>query len=95
MKHTDGPWMVGDLVENDYEPRYVEVLGNDGIKHIAKAVYGETDEEAATNAHLIAAAPELLAACKAAYEKLDNITAYHQTIFEEIYSAISKAEGES
>ena len=64
MEHTAGKWSVGDLVKNDYEPRHVEIKGNDDIKLIAKAVYGQTDEECATNAHLIAGAPELLAALK-------------------------------
>ncbi len=73
MKHTKGPWQVGNLVENDYEPRFVEVLGNDGIKLIAKADYSETDEEAATNAHLMAAAPELLESLKMAHLELSSL----------------------
>ena len=27
MEHTKGPWEVGDLIENDYEPRHVEIKG--------------------------------------------------------------------
>ena len=64
MEHTKGPWQVGYLVENDFEPRHIEIKGADGVKLIAKAVYGRTDEECATNAHLIAKAPEILEALK-------------------------------
>lgn len=98
-KHTEGPWEVGDLVENDYEPRYVEVLGNDGVKHIAKAVYGQTDEEAATNAHLIAAAPELLEACRTVYNKLIELeqdagrNLFITDVLDILEKATNKAEG--
>lgn len=96
MKHTKGPWEVGDLVENDYEPRFVQVLGNDGVKHIAKAVYGQTDEECATNAHLIAAAPDLLEACKASVQSLGEVygmTDKEAHLLKMLQKAIIEAEG--
>lgn len=95
MKHTEGPWEVGDLVENDYTPRYVEVLAG-GVKIIAKATYGKTDEEAATNAHLIAAAPDLLEALKAAELLLglqnQEGTRFAEETINKISEAINKAE---
>ena len=35
-------------------------MGPEGIKRIGKAIYGQTDEECAANAHLMAAGTELL-----------------------------------
>ena len=90
MKYTKGPWQVGDLVENDYEPRHVEVKGPDDVKLIAKAVYGQTDEDCATNAHLIAAAPELLEACKAVGDAMLKTQGFMPNFLEQ---AINKAEG--
>lgn len=101
-KHTKGPWEVGSLVKNDHTPRYVEVLA-DGVKIIAKATYGKTDEEAAINAHLIAASPGLLEACKAVIacvnsnnitEQIDKEDAEKlSNILADAYKAIAKAEG--
>ena len=70
MKHTEGPWQVGNLIKNDFEVRYVEIKGADGLKRIAKATYGQTDEEAIANAHVLAASTELLDACQFAMNKL-------------------------
>ena len=39
---------------------------------VAKAFYGKTDEECATNAHLIAAAPELLTYLKTMLHLFDR-----------------------
>ncbi len=90
MKHTRGPWQVEDLVENDYEPRHVKIMGPDGIKMIAKAFYGKTDEECACNAHLIAAAPDLLKSCK---DILDCINSYN--IIDQINTEDAKALSEA
>jgi len=102
MKHTKGPWQVGNLVKNDFELRHVEIMGPDGIKRIAKAIYGQTDEECASNAHLIAAAPELLEACeevlrcintKNICEQINSGHAEHLgDAAAKIYKAIKKAE---
>jgi len=105
MKHTKGPWKVGNLIDYDYEPRFVEVLGDDGIKCIAKAVYGKTDEEAAANAHLIAAAPDLLQACKDILDCINSCNINDQINTEdaealseaaaEVHISICKAEGKN
>lgn len=99
-KHTEGPWEVGNLIKNDFEVRYVEIKGADGLKRIAKATYGQTDEECAANAHLIAAAPELLEALKGIIAWTNNTAMYHLKDedllpkgFEKWESLITKAEG--
>lgn len=99
MKHTKGPWEVENLVTNDYEPRHVEIKS--GAKMIAKAFYGQTDEECAANAHLIAAAPELLEACRAANNKLCELnqdagdTLFVAEELDILEKAIVKAQGSS
>lgn len=96
MKVENMTGRTGREVANQFVIR-VEVLG-DGVKTIAKATYGKTDEEAATNAHLIAAAPELLEACHSAYNKLVELeTEAGHSLFigeelNELERAINKAE---
>lgn len=61
-EHTPGPWTLGSF---DGNPAYVSVYGpNDEL--VADVHADEFDEnEAEANARLIAAAPDLLAACEA------------------------------
>jgi hypothetical protein len=96
--HTKGKWEVRCLVENDYDPRHVEVMS--GRRLIAKAYYGKTDEECAYNARLIAAAPKLLAACKSSLSAItERLNKDGDAYLEEMNalallgSAINKAEG--
>lgn len=100
MKHTKGPWEVGCLVENDYEARHVEIKKVGALNLIARAYYGKTDEEAATNAHLIAAAPELLEACNDVLKRFggsvreyEAMTAGQKLAIERTVEAIRKAQG--
>lgn len=66
-------------------------------KHIAKPV--EWGTETAANARLIAAAPDLLAACKAAKEMLSDTNEYARgytnamQLISQFSAAIAKAEG--
>jgi hypothetical protein len=58
MKHTPGPWeAIGSNVASD-----------DGMVAITKVLWPGDNERDAANARLIAAAPELLAACRDALE---------------------------
>jgi hypothetical protein len=70
-KHTPGPWQVGNLCINDYEPRNIEIMK--GKKLIGKAIYGRTDEDCAENAHLMAASPELLKLAEKLHDALSDI----------------------
>jgi len=55
----------------------------------------ETDVEAAANARLISAAPDLLSACRAALVSLINDEDYqkHKPLIQALENAIQKAEG--
>jgi hypothetical protein len=62
LKHTPGPWSIRQ-----------ESVWSVGTDHEMTAlVYGCTDEEEEANAHLIAAAPDLLGALKAMVDKFDS-----------------------
>lgn len=59
-QHTSAPWGV---VDTNNEPRQRKIGTEYGISHAL--VFGDTEKEAEANARLIAAAPDLLEACKA------------------------------
>ena len=79
-KHTPGPWVVGNVGE--------VVAGGITLAD----VYGD-EEQADADAYLIAAAPDLLAACEAvAATTWSKNTA--TIIGERVRAAIAKAKGE-
>jgi hypothetical protein len=64
MKHTPGPWKINEdrflaCTEDEF---FKNVYGSNG--YACGRAYGETREECEANARLIAAAPDLLDACK-------------------------------
>lgn len=61
VTHTPGPWIVNSEDTGMNDSGTIE--SQSGVV-IAPDIYGETTAEAGHNAHLIAAAPELLAACR-------------------------------
>jgi len=109
MAHTPGPWMAcGDgtcrckTVNSEEHPVAHVVSGEWGDEHEGRMlVYGSVDEEfAEANARLIAAAPELLEACKAVYEHVGkggdldwHLREYG--LAEQLAAAITKAKGEN
>ncbi len=98
-KHTPGPWHTGTLPDNERsifadEGRMRLENGATTLYPIAWTV--DYDGEAAANARLIAAAPDLLAACRATLahmydDEIDAPTAAQLT--EQLTRAIAKAEG--
>ena len=92
-KHTAGPWTVST------SDRYVRYRGIHGPNICDLEVFGGERDEQEANAHLIAAAPELLEALKMAWEWEKDCP-----IFEAVcpkcqwkrkaQAAIRKAEGE-
>ncbi len=95
-QHTPGPWVTGPLGSS----RGVEAQAFDGSwKNICDKVRGGNPIEAKANAHLIAAAPDLLAALKL-YEATYVTTQRHPTPGQEaicmnaVSTAIAKAEGQ-
>lgn len=110
MKHTPGPWRIEPVLCNG-NPNNTHMVcgGRTGtpaeqcyIADCRVSSYYRTKEETDANAHLIAAAPELLAACKR-FEKelrefvesekgdIDNFPS--QDLMYAILAAIAKAEG--
>lgn len=92
-KHTPRPWRIGPLQEiiaaipkNDPEGGFAiaEVYGDFGIDP-------SRDPEAHANARLIAAAPDLLAACK----EVLRCACLPDSWAEPVRAAIAKAEGHS
>ena len=100
MKHTPGPWRVGEPVESDGKLVYIPIYGNN--RYISSiSAFGKKEDgtpagrqyhnkmattrhtrvnarEMEANAHLIAAAPDLLEACKDALSAMELI--YYQRI---------------
>jgi hypothetical protein len=94
--HTLGPWTILEDafaypgIEADGGTFSVVILGypdhgDDG------GVRGRTEEEALANAHLIAAAPDLLEAL----ESMLAITDRDHVVWDEAREAIAKAKGET
>lgn len=81
LKHTPGPWYVTTGVHSETTDCYdkgetwFNVNGEDGV--IADVLHGRClsadEDEANANAHLIAAAPELLYACEMALQIIREI----------------------
>lgn len=85
-KHTASPW--GDI-SGQGKMRSIRAQG----KTIAEAVAGDSIEEIEANARLIAAAPDLLTACKAIMNA--ETRKQHELAVREVEKAIAKAEGRS
>jgi hypothetical protein len=78
-KHTLGPWTVfgddGDRPGIEAEGVSVVIWGDlEEKEEDYGGVRGKTPDEALANARLIAAAPDLLAACESVYYELDTLT---------------------
>jgi hypothetical protein len=67
-EHTKGPWSVGHTRQSPTDPRIGPFWDN------GDRIMSESREAVEANARLIAAAPELLAACEAAKEWLEDET---------------------
>jgi len=97
-KHTPGPWKVGIIP--DTENVFVEASDGLIVCEVGGFVIGK--EQAQTNAHLIAAAPDLLDALKDIMtDHIDNLT-YQEDCdcagchrIAKAQAAIAKAEGNS
>lgn len=93
MSHTPGPWEI-----RDSNMRTIEAPGGSICTPSGHCLKGRPDEELEANARLIAAAPDLLEACK---QVLDAQVANDQSqwehlldeALERIEAAVAKAEG--
>lgn len=106
MKHTPGPWKIWELQDRDYS---VEIASVEAGCTVGAAYHINDDpvtpcDETMANARLIAAAPELLEACKKVLEHI-KIIDKNRDFFnfdndsgpilcrDKIEAAIAKAEG--
>ena len=91
MPHTSGPWE--HAIEQDGENRNICVFAAENRGIICDIGGGEFDERLA-NARLIAAAPELLAACKWALTNAMAAGNEWTPYCNAIRSAVNKATGQ-
>ena len=95
-EHTKGPWTVD---EEGWEDEGLCIYGggvpmSSGEHAVAFVVnYGGTVEAAEANARLIAAAPELLEACRDAAIRLEVGNFPNNPTYRQLAAAIAKAEG--
>ena len=94
-KHTAGPWINKETAGGHNTEIYTETGGST----IALTYHACSYEENAANANLIAAAPDLLEACKAMIACLEDLTTEdfsrggEKAEREMMIAAIAKAEG--
>ena len=90
-QHTPGPWAIARCGENDPKPCgiYSESVATGMVCSI-----GTQHESAQANAHLIAAAPDLLAAARLANEELLalGVGSSGSPALRALWEAIAKAE---
>lgn len=97
-KHTPGPWRT---LANAYIGQWQVLSSESKICTVSKktldrslmAEYPDLDKEASANARLIAAAPELLAACELMADNWGAVEA--PAIVAQARAAIDKARGQS
>ena len=96
MSHTPGPWKVYGPVDLDYWIIYRYPNGYD--QHVATAHWNHPEDYSVVlnNAHLIAAAPEMLAVLEELRESASYWSEYDVPvgIVERMDEAIRKARGE-
>ena len=93
MKHTSGPWTVCGLNIGSENNKVVASCYKDSLDSVV--VRPETDGECLANARLIAAAPDLLAACQGiiSLQDDDHVYEYWKNEFDALEAAIAKAQG--
>lgn len=88
MGHTPGPWKVE--IDSDGS---VLIMCSDGAHRYYIGDMEDTCTECHANARLIAAAPDLLEACRAFIEADMQWTDVANAVLEQMEAAIAKAEG--
>lgn len=102
--HTPGDWYAHDQTGSHLQgtaPMYISTRGDDGILCTLACVYGSGEkedslesQECSANTKLIAAAPNLLDACRAARQRLyAHQSPSTKEVALQLDEAIAKAEG--
>lgn len=103
-KHTPGPWSIHwGTAQSGSGHHIVDSSDMGELSRIATVLFhDDTDGETAANAHLVAAAPDLLEALQSAHEVLLVSYPLHSidmdrrgAILEQARAAIAKATGET
>lgn len=94
-KHTPGPWSVDHDHPNPVivtDDLYIAEVMDDCWDE-SRAGAGDPDAEQRANASLIAAAPDLLAACEATIAAFESCQLYDKCPLGLLKSAVAKAKG--
>jgi hypothetical protein len=97
-KHTPGPWSVGPTHHESegkswlFYSHQTHILAPNGLTDLAIVEAGE--EEGQANARLIAAAPDLLAACQDIEIALADTKFASSPLYKQMLAAIEKAVGD-
>ena len=97
MEHTPGPWELRKL-QTGYSIRTsaeIQISGNYPAKKKSLFQVPFSAINAEANAHLAAAAPDLLAACREFVRKVECGEARSKRSYAQMKAAIDKAEGKS
>ena len=102
IKHTPGPWKVGmggsircDYTDKDGDDIIIGGIKNRSIQIGSSPFSTPNQKEQSANAHLIAAAPELLEALELCEEALKSAGHEQWVAYRATVAAIAKARGRS
>ena len=97
-EHTEGNWEARHYIDHDQGiPTSRVVVEETGVEIALIKWWGKEKQTMRADAHLIAAAPELLEACEGAceyYEMLERATGVEHGVLKELREAIAKAKGD-
>ncbi len=92
-KHTPGPWRAEISCDETGAPQKCWWISAKGDVDIGETSGEKRSDEEAANALLIAAAPDLLKACKEFVRKCECGEARSRRSYAEMKAALAKAEG--
>lgn len=95
-KHTPGPWSVNECHVYRYDDEYDETICDTSGAPTEAAFMSDVPDRAEANARLIAAAPELLEACKRLMGRAfvgSHTPREQDPLWKLAHAAIAKAEG--
>lgn len=93
VKHTRGPWLIASD-DDCHDMKFIVSPAQTYTIATLTTSAGVSDDLLIANAHLVAAAPELLEACEAAKEFLvPNLVEPGRTVFWKLVAALEKAKG--
>jgi hypothetical protein len=99
MRHTDGPWTIGDvqwIMNQQTKMGYSYRPITAGSWELATVWEDDCDSEMTANVHLIAAAPDLYAVCKLLFQCMGEVIEdQNEVAYSDLRMALMKAERET